>query len=53
MFESLRVPKFHVANSALLALYSNGKTTGLVFESGDGATCSVPFFDGFNFLRIF
>jgi actin beta/gamma 1 len=47
MFETFNVPGFYVAIQAVLSLYSAGKFTGIVFDSGDGVTHLVPIFDGY------
>lgn len=46
MFESINVPGLCIANSAALALYAAGRTTGVVLESGDGVTHAVPVLEG-------
>ena len=40
------MPNFALANSAAMALYSVGKTEGLVIKSGDAFTQAVPVFEG-------
>lgn len=47
-FEQFQVPAFYVSIQAVLALYASGRTTGLVFDSGDGVTHLVPVFEGFS-----
>jgi actin len=47
MFETFNVQGFYVAIQAVLSLYSAGKFTGVVFDSGDGVTHLVPIFDGY------
>ncbi|KAG7331851.1 hypothetical protein KOW79_005820 [Hemibagrus wyckioides] len=47
MFESFNVPLAYMALQPVLALYATGRTTGLVFDSGDGVSHSVPVFDGY------
>ncbi|XP_066110776.1 actin-like protein 7B [Saccopteryx bilineata] len=46
MFETFGVPALHVASQSLLSLYSYGKTTGLVVESGHGVSHVVPISEG-------
>jgi actin-related protein len=38
MFETFNVPAMYVANPGMLSIYSVGRTTGIVCESGDGVT---------------
>jgi len=47
MFEEFHVPAFYLAIQAVLSLYSSGKITGLVLDSGDGVTHTVPIYDGY------
>ena len=46
MFERFKTPNLYIINPATLSLYSSGKLTGLVCESGEGVTQCVPFKDG-------
>ncbi|XP_051781236.1 uncharacterized protein LOC114648438 isoform X2 [Erpetoichthys calabaricus] len=48
MFESFNVPFTYVAVQAVLALYGTGRTTGVVFDSGDGVSHSVPVYEGYS-----
>jgi actin len=56
MFETFNVPGLYIAIQAVLSLYSAGKFTGIVNDSGDGVTHLVPIFDGYalphSILRI-
>ena len=48
MFETFQVQGLYVAIQAVLSLYSNGRTTGMVCDSGDGVTHTVPVYEGFS-----
>lgn len=47
MFETFDVKNMYVAIQAVMSLYSAGRTTGLVVDSGDGVTHTVPVYEGF------
>ena len=47
MFESFNVPKLYISIQAVLSLYASGRTTGLVVDSGDGVTHTVPIYEGY------
>lgn len=48
MFDTFNVPAFYVAIQAVMSLYSAGRTTGLVVDSGDGVSHTVPVYEGFS-----
>jgi actin beta/gamma 1 len=48
MFEKFNAPAFYVSIQAVLSLYASGHTTGIVMDSGDGITHTVPIYKGFS-----
>jgi len=47
MFEVFNVPCLYVNVQAVLALYSSGRTTGVVLDSGEGISHTVPIYEGY------
>jgi actin, other eukaryote len=47
MFEVFNVPALCIGNSSVLGLYSTGRTTGLVVDSGAGKTHIGPVWEGY------
>jgi len=47
-FDTFNVPALFISVQAVLSLYSSGRTTGIVIDSGDGVTHAVPVFEGFS-----
>jgi len=47
MFETFNVPGMFVSIQAVLSLYSSGRTTGMVLDSGDGVSHTVPIWEGY------
>lgn len=48
MFETFQVKNCYVALQAVMSLYANGRTTGLVCDAGDGVSHTIPVFEGFS-----
>jgi actin-related protein len=54
--ETFNVPCFYVEYPAVLSLYASGRTTGIIVDSGDGVTSTLPIYEGYalpdTILRI-
>ena len=48
MFDTFNAPAVYIAIQAVLSLYASGRTTGIVLDSGDGVTHTVPIYEGFS-----
>ncbi|XP_009963704.3 actin-like protein 7B [Tyto alba] len=52
MFEGFHVPAIHLAYQSHLSMYSYGRTSALVVESGHGASHVVPIYEGYVIRSI-
>merc|ERR1712137_1321606 len=47
MFETFSAPAAFIQIQAILSLYASGRTTGIVMDSGDGVSHTVPIYEGY------
>ncbi|ELU05751.1 hypothetical protein CAPTEDRAFT_156089 [Capitella teleta] len=47
MFEKYNLPAFFLCKNAVLSAFANGRSTGLVLDSGAALTTAVPVYDGY------
>ena len=47
MFEVFSVPQLYLALDGVLSLFSSGRTCGVVMDSGQGITNTVPIYEGY------
>ncbi|KAK3103473.1 hypothetical protein FSP39_019490 [Pinctada imbricata] len=47
MFEKYNIPAFFLCKNAVLSAFANGRSTGLVLDSGASHTTAVPVYDGY------
>ena len=47
MFEKYNIPAFFLVKNAVLSAFANGRSTGLVLDSGSSHTSAVPVHEGY------
>ena len=52
MFEKYNVPAFFLVKNAVLAAFANGRSTGLVLDSGASHTSAIPVHEGYVLQQV-
>ena len=47
MFEKYNIPAFFLVKNAVLSAFANGRSTGIVVDSGSSQTSAIPVHDGY------
>ena len=47
LFEKFKVKSLAIMNTAALRMYSTGRVSGLIAQSGEGHSYTVPIFEGY------
>ncbi|KAL7598748.1 hypothetical protein Lser_V15G22355 [Lactuca serriola] len=47
MFETFNVPAMYISIGSVLSLYASGRTTGVVLDSGEGVSHTIPIYEGY------
>lgn len=53
LYDHFKVKSLAIMNTAALSMYSTGKVTGLICESGEGFSYTVPVFEGYALPHAF
>jgi len=48
LFEKFNIPYFSYGTSNVLALYTSGRSHGIMIDSGYGLTSCVPVYEGYE-----
>ena len=52
LFEKYNVPAFFLVKNAVLAAFANGRSTGLVLDSGASHTSAIPVHEGYVLQQV-
>ena len=52
MFETFKLPSMYTCCHPVLSLYTSGRLTGVVFDSGDAVSYTVPIYEGYMLTYV-